>query len=56
MMDATTMTPGQLAHEKMCWFYAVDAQGFDGTFADWLALPADEREEYELGAQGIPTG
>lgn len=56
MSNDTTMTTEQLAHERMCWQYAVQSQGFEGTFADWLALSADDREEYELGAQGIPTG
>jgi hypothetical protein len=37
--------------------YAYRYQGFDevGGLAEWLSLPAEERKEYELGAQGIPT-
>lgn len=42
-------------HEQMCWKYAVREQGYTGTYAEWLAMPAAEREEYETGAQGIGT-
>ena len=30
-------------------------QGYAGTYADWLSMPRDERDEYELGAAGKPT-
>lgn len=41
--------------EKMAYNYAVAAQGYEGTYADWLAMDMDERDEYEAGAAGIPT-
>lgn len=39
--------------EKYQW--AVDQQGFAGTFEDWSALSAADREEYEAGARGEGT-
>ena len=36
--------------------WAVEHQGFAGDYENWCELPSDEREEYELGAAGIPTG
>ena len=44
-----------LRHEHMCWYYAFHDQGFEGDLAEWLCLPADEREAYELGAQGYSS-
>ena len=41
--------------ETEAYQWAVDEQGFTGSIADWLALPASERNEYEDGAAGIPT-
>jgi hypothetical protein len=35
---------------------AVMHQGFTGTLADWKALSARQRHEYELGTARIPTG
>lgn len=43
------------ANELQAWKYAVAQQGYTGTFEQWLAMDADERAEYEAGAQGIPT-
>lgn len=40
-------------HEKYRW--AVRYQGYEGTFADWQAMSADEREEYDDGAAGVGT-
>ncbi len=42
-------------HNIMCFKFATSNQGFTGTYAEWMELPADEREQYELGAAGIPT-
>lgn len=39
--------------EKYEW--ARRNQGYEGTYEEWQALPVDEREQYELGAQGIGT-
>ena len=36
--------------------WAVENQGFDGFYMQWCELTSDEREKYELGAAGIPTG
>lgn len=41
--------------EERAYKWAVANQGYAGTFAEWLALDADERAEYEAGAAGIPT-
>lgn len=41
--------------EQEKYEYAVREQGFTGTFDDWQSLPADQRQEYEDGAAGIPT-
>lgn len=35
--------------------YAVNSQGFKGGFEDFVSLDPNEREQYELGAAGIPT-
>lgn len=42
-------------NEVAAWKYAVRSQGYEGTFAAWLAMDADERAEYETGAAGIGT-
>ena len=39
--------------ERMAFYWAKNEQGYAGTFTDWLALSASEREEYEDGARGI---
>lgn len=41
--------------EEQAYKWAKANQGFEGTLEQWLALPADERAEYEQGAAGIPT-
>jgi len=38
------------------YHWAIENQGFKGDYEHWCELPSDEREEYELGAAGIPTG
>lgn len=43
------------ASEERAWKYAVRSQGYEGTFEQWLAMDADERSEYETGAQGVGT-
>ncbi len=55
---ASEYTLEQFRHENrenMAWKWAVNNQGYTGTFSEWLEMDADEREEYEQGAQGIPT-
>ena len=39
--------------EKYNW--ACKQQGFEGTYEEWMSLPADERQEYDDGAAGIGT-
>ena len=41
--------------ERMAYRWAASQQGYAGTYAEWLAMPAKERAEYEDGAAGIPT-
>lgn len=41
--------------EQQKWKHAVREQGYTGTFDEWQAMDADQRNEYELGAAGIPT-
>ena len=36
--------------------WAVANQGFEGDYLAWTTLDDEEREEYEDGAAGIPTG
>lgn len=51
--DATART--DTPAEKLAYQWAASNQGYVGTYAEWLALPAGERQEYEDGAAGIPT-
>lgn len=43
------------ATERKAWQWATSNQGYTGTFAEWQEMDADERDEYEKGAAGIPT-
>lgn len=45
----------ELNADHAAYRWASEEQGFDGTYADWCDLDADERSEYEAGAAGIPT-
>lgn len=38
--------------DKAAFKWACQEQGFTGTWDDWLAMPIEEREEYEAGATG----
>lgn len=51
----TTDTNEASQSEREAWQWARDQQGYEGTLADWLAMPADERAEYEAGARGEGT-
>lgn len=42
-------------NETLAWKYAVANQGFTGDLSAWLAMPEDERAEYETGASGVGT-
>lgn len=44
------------SQERMAYKWAVSNQGYVGTYEQWLAMDEGDREEYEVGAQGIPTG
>lgn len=41
--------------EREAYEYAVANQDYRGTWEEWLAMDADTRHQYELGAAGIPT-
>lgn len=41
------------AQDKAAYSWAVNEQGYTGTYQEWQAMGADERNEYELGAAGI---
>lgn len=41
--------------ENQKYQWAVRNQGYEGTYEQWLAMSADDRQEYEDGAAGIPT-
>lgn len=41
--------------EQAAYQWAKDQQGYVGRYEEWLQMPADERDEYEQGAAGIPT-
>ncbi len=43
------------AYEREAYEWAVREQGYVGDFNSWLSLPADERQAYEAGAEGIGT-
>lgn len=36
--------------ERHAWKYAINEQGFRGTYTQWRRLPKAERAEYEYGA------
>lgn len=50
-MTTTTIIRGSEMDRK-AYIWAVSDQGYTGTWADWQAMPLDEREEYESGAAG----
>lgn len=54
-VDQADMVRGRVAGDKEAHAWAVANQGFAGTFEEWQAQDDDERQEYELGAAGIPT-
>lgn len=49
--DARTDT----ARERTAYAWAKNEQGYTGTYAEWLAMPAADRAEHEDGAAGIGT-
>lgn len=53
--DRNVIVDGRHIDEEYAYGYAKQNQGYEGTYAAWLNLPADEREAYELGAAGIST-
>lgn len=55
MKDYTSMTMEEHSAEMANWDWAVNEQGYEGSFDDWMRMPADERAQYEDGAQGIGT-
>ena len=38
--------------DHAAWVWARGQQGYEGTWADWQAMPLSERQEYERGAAG----
>lgn len=44
------------AQDQAAYRWAKNEQGYTGTYAEWQAMGDDERNEYEQGAAGIPTG
>jgi hypothetical protein len=58
LADRGTPSPAlnaEMALEHMCYRYAVANQGFAGTVSDWCQQSDYDREQYELGAAGVPT-
>lgn len=53
--DRNVIADGRHIDEEYAYGYAKQNQGYEGSYAEWLDLPADEREAYELGAAGIST-
>lgn len=53
IVTVTDDTGSRQIDERMAYQHARADQGYEGTYADWLLLAADEREAYELGAAGI---
>ena len=41
--------------EESAYIFACFERGFSGNFAAWLAMPRDERAEYEDGEADTPT-
>lgn len=39
-----------MVNEKMVYNFAVNSQGFEGSFVDFQNLSASEKAEYEVGA------
>ena len=46
--------PTEADEERAAYDWAVREQGYEGSYARWLANP-EERAEYETGAAGIGT-
>jgi len=44
------------AQDQAAYRWAKNEQGYTGSYAEWQAMSDDERNEYEQGAAGIPTG
>ncbi len=42
-------------NDREAYEWAKANQCYTGTWTEWLVMDDDEREEYEQGAQGIPT-
>ena len=60
-VDQSDMVHGRVlcptgATDSSAWSYARGQQGFEGDFLGWQAQDDDERQGYENGAAGIPTG
>jgi hypothetical protein len=53
--DADGIVVDVVADDMGAYKWAVAEQGFDGTYQEWMDMDADERAEYEDGAQGIGT-
>lgn len=53
--DAGDLESPSMLSEREMYEYAVAHQDYSGTLEDWLAMPTQEREEYEHGAAGEPT-
>lgn len=44
------------AQDQAAYQWAKNEQGYTGSYAEWQTMGDDERNEYEQGAAGIPTG
>jgi len=54
-VDQADMVHGRVVGDEQAWKWAVNEQGFVGTYAEWQAQDDEERNEYELGAAGISS-
>ena len=58
MRKVTNPITGQVVdvtetQDKAAYSWAVNEQGYTGTYQEWQVMSDDERNEYELGAAGI---
>jgi hypothetical protein len=55
MIRGTVVISATGISDKRAWSSAVANQGCELTWSEWQAQDDDERQEWELGAQGIGT-
>lgn len=55
MVHGEVIIPATGISDKWAWTLAVAGQGCELSWNEWQAQDNDERDEWELGAQGVGT-